>query len=148
MSLANLHKIGQIKPHPSNREEIQRLLTAARRNLDDAKIADISTETRFDVSYKAIMQSALAALMANGYRPDTNKPGHHMTVIQALPLTIGLKPLRVTVLDTLRRKRNISDYTGVDIDEDSADACRSEAQQLVGEVVRWLAGHHPQLADV
>jgi hypothetical protein len=27
------------------------------------------------------MQSALAALLANGYRPDTKVPGHHQTVI-------------------------------------------------------------------
>jgi len=26
------------------------------------------------------MQSALAALMMHGYRPDTNRPGHHMTL--------------------------------------------------------------------
>lgn len=145
MSLENLLKIGQLKQHPPDRDEIQRLLTAARRNIDDAKIESISPETRFDVSYKAIMQSALAALMANGYRTDTNKPGHHMTVIQALPLTIGLKPARVTMLDTLRRKRNVSDYTGVDIDEDSANACRIEAQQLISEVAHWLAGKHPEL---
>ena len=146
MSLENLLKIGQLKQHPPNRDEIQRLLAAAQRNLDDARIADISPETRFDVSYKAIMQSALVALLANGYRTDTNKPGHHMTVIQALPLTMGLKPARVSLLDTLRRKRNVSDYTGVDIDEDSADACRIEAQQLLSEVTRWLASKHPELA--
>jgi hypothetical protein len=32
-----------------------------------------------------------------------------MTVIQSLPLTIGSSGARITVLDTLRRKRNILD---------------------------------------
>ena len=41
------------------------------------------------------MQSALAALMMHGYRPETNRPGHHMTVIQSLPLTIGLESKRL-----------------------------------------------------
>ena len=75
MSLQNLLKIGQVKAHPPDAAEIQRLLTAAARNLVDARVLTISPETRFDAAYKAIMQSALAALMANGFRPDTNKPG-------------------------------------------------------------------------
>ena len=75
------------------------------------------------------------ALMAHGYRPDTARPGHHQTVVQALALTIGLAASRVTVLDTLRRKRNISDYTGEDIDDSSVDHCRKEAKQLLSDVV-------------
>ena len=62
----------------------------------------ISAETRFDAAYKAIMQVALAALMANGFRPDTNRHGHHMTVVQSLPKSIGLATDRMVVLDALR----------------------------------------------
>ncbi len=98
MSLENLLKIGQLKPHASEAAEIERLLVAARRNLRDARVTSISPETRFDAAYKAIMQSALAALMMHGYRPDTNRPGHHMTVIQSLPLTIGIDARRIIVL--------------------------------------------------
>ena len=50
------------------------------------------------------MQVALAALMAHGYRPDTKRPGHHVTVLQGLTLTIDLAAARVRVLDTLRRQ--------------------------------------------
>lgn len=105
MSLENLLKIGQLRKHSPNAREIQRLVAAAGRNLADARVTCVSPETRFDAAHKAIMQCALAALMACGYRPDTNRPGHHMTVIQSLPLTIRLTGTRVTVLDTLRRKR-------------------------------------------
>ncbi|BAU49142.1 DNA-binding protein [Sulfurifustis variabilis] len=56
------------------------------------------------------MQTAVVALMANGFRPDTNRPGRHMTLVQALPTTIGLSGDRLAVPDTLRRKRNLSDY--------------------------------------
>src|SRR3990172_8877046 len=117
VSLQNLLKIGQLKSHPPDAAEVQRLLAAAARNLADARVREISPETRFDAAYKAIMQAALAAMMAHGYRPDTNRPGHHMTVVQALSLTIDLPAARVTVLDTLRRKRNIADYTGEDSDD-------------------------------
>ncbi|MFH1044156.1 MAG: DNA-binding protein [Pseudomonadota bacterium] len=145
MSLQNLLKIGQLKAHPPDAAEVQRLLAAAARNLADARVTTISPETRFDAAYKAVMQAALAALMANGYRPDTNRPGHHATVVQGLPLTIGLAPARMTVLDTLRRKRNLSDYTGEDIDDSSTEQCIAEAERLLQDVTAWLMAHRPQL---
>ncbi len=146
MSLENLLKIGQLKPHAPEPAEIERLLTAARRNLRDARVTSISAETRFDAAYKAIMQSALAALMMNGYRPDTNRPGHHMTIIQSLPLTIGLDSKRIIVLDTLRRQRNVADYTGDDVDETTAEHCIAEAEGLLGDVAVWRASQRPDLA--
>ena len=145
MSLQNLLKIGQLKTHPPDAVEIARLLAAARRNLVDAAVTSISPETRFDAAYKAIMQSALAALMANGFRPDTNRPGHHMTVVQGLALTIGLDAARVTVLDTLRRKRNLADYTGDDIDDSTAEHCIEAAEQLLKDVKAWLKLNRPEL---
>ena len=47
-NLRNLEKIGQLKSHVTGKEEIQRLLEAARRNLADAGVDIISCETRFD----------------------------------------------------------------------------------------------------
>ena len=55
-------------------------------------------------------------MMASGFRPDTKTPGHHQTVIQSLPKTAGLAPERLAILDALRNKRNLSDYTGKLID--------------------------------
>ena len=147
MSLANLLKIGQLKTHPPDAAEVQRLLVAAARNLADARVTSISPETRFDAAYKAIMQVALAAMMANGYRPDTGRPGHHQTVVQALGLTIGLTKPRVTVLDTLRRKRNLSDYTGEDMDDSSVAHCIVEAERLLGDVGLWLRANRPALLE-
>ena len=145
MTLENLLKIGQLKPHTTDATEIRRLLTAARRNLGDAEVAGISPETRFDVAYKAIMQAALAALMANGFRPDTNRPGHHMTVLQSLPKSIGLSKGRMLLMDALRKKRNLSDYTGEDIDDGSAETCVGEAEKLVDEVTQWLQDNRSDL---
>ncbi len=145
MTLENLLKIGQLKSHATDATEIGRLLDAARRNLADAGVTEISPETQFDAAYKAIMQLALVALMANGYRPDTNRPGHHMTVLQSLPTTIGLPRERMMVLDALRRKRNLSDYTGEDIDDVSVGNCMHEAEQLLREVETWLKESRPAL---
>jgi uncharacterized protein (UPF0332 family) len=145
LTLQNLLKIGQLKLHQTDATEIQRLLAAAARNLVDADVTTISAELRFDAAYKSIMQAALAAMMANGYRPDTNKPGHHVTVVQGLAHSIGLEAKRITVLDTLRRQRNLSDYTGDDIDDSSAAHCIDEAKRLLKEINKWLKTNHPEL---
>jgi hypothetical protein len=39
------------------------LLIAARRTLGDARVTSISPEARLEAAYKALMQSALAALL-------------------------------------------------------------------------------------
>jgi hypothetical protein len=140
MTLENLLRVGRLREHPVNHAEIQRLLDAAQRSLRDSRVPEISPESRFDLAYKAIMQCALAALMGQGYRPDTNSPGHHMTVLQSLPITVGIPGERMVVLDALRRKRNLSDYMGQGIDEGSVKRCRQEAEQLLHDVVGWLEG--------
>jgi len=61
-----------------------------------------------------------------------------MTVLQSTPLTLGLSSKRVVVLDALRRQRNVSDYTGEDVDESTAENC-------IVEVVAWRASHRPEL---
>jgi hypothetical protein len=145
MTLDNLLRIGQLKQHEAGPAAIGDLLAAAIRNLADARVENISTENRFDAAYKCIMQSALAALMASGYRPDTKKPGHHQTVIQTLPKTVGIAASRIAVLDALRNKRNLSDYTGKEIDFSSLATCIEEAERLLYEVTHWLRTHRPDL---
>jgi Asp-tRNA(Asn)/Glu-tRNA(Gln) amidotransferase A subunit family amidase len=145
VTLENLLKIGQLKEHPPDAAEIERLLAAAERNLKDAGVTTISPETRFDAAYKCVMQSALASLMMNGYRPDTNRAGHHVTVVQSLSLTIGLAQTRIVVLDALRRKRNFSDYSGADIDESSVESCIQEARLLLKDVIEWRKKKRPEL---
>ncbi|MCK6427588.1 MAG: DNA-binding protein [Burkholderiaceae bacterium] len=145
MTLQNLAKIGQLKPHDATPAEIRRLLDAAGRNLADAAHAGLSNETRFDCAYKAIMQCALIAMLANGYRPSTNAPGHHQTMIQSLPLTLGIGNDRWIVLDALRKKRNQSDYTGAPMSEVEAKQALHEARALLGEVETFLRRQRPEL---
>jgi hypothetical protein len=145
MTLENLLRIGRIKEHPRDAAELQKLLLAAQRSLEDARVQEISPELRFDAAYRAIIQTALVALMANGYRPDTNQPGHHATILQSLPKTLGLPAGRLAVLDTLRRKRNLAAYIGEDIDEGSFKKCVQEAERLRDDVTTWMAASHPEL---
>jgi len=123
-------RIGKLKEHAPTAAEVQRLLVAIERNLSDAAVASISDETRFDAAYKAVMQCALVAMIAAGYRPTTSEPGHHQTMIQSLPLTLGVANDVWVVLDALRKQRNAHDYTGQPITPGVVSECLAQAKAL------------------
>jgi HEPN domain-containing protein len=125
---------------------IRRLLEAAGRSLNDARLPAISSEGRFDMAYKAIMQAANAALQANGYRTLTSKPGHHQTMIQSLPRTIGLEPTTMVLLDTLRKQRNVIDYSGDVVSASMAAEAVKQAEQLLARVECWLRENKTELS--
>jgi hypothetical protein len=138
MTLENLARIGKLKAHAADEGEIARLLDFADRALADAGVAQVSTDSRLDLAYKGMMQAALAATLANGYRPATSEPGHHQVVIQALPKTIGVAPERVQVLDAYRKARNQSDYHGVPVSDAVARECLEDARRLLADVRAWI----------
>lgn len=144
MTLKNLLGISLDEVAP-DRTLIAKLLAAARRNIDDAQLRGLSAENRFDAAYKAIMQAAMVALNANGYRTLTSKPGHHQTVIQTLSLTVGLPQPKVILLDALRKQRNLSDYSGDLIPDSAADECLASARDLLTHVQSWLRQNRPDL---
>ena len=92
MTLDNLLRIGKLKPHVADKAEIERLLAAAERALQDAGLQGLSTDSRLDLAYRAIMQAALIAMLANNFRPVTSEPGHHQLLIQVLPKTSASRP--------------------------------------------------------
>ena len=145
MSLENLLKINKLQTHHPSRESVQRLLQAAVRNIEDARIEEISGETRFDAAYKCIMQCAMLGLWANGFRTSTNQPGHHQTAAQALPKTMAVSPDVVIVLDALRKQRNLSDYEGDPVTPAAMNECIRQARALLGHTRAWLNAHRQHL---
>lgn len=145
MTLQNLARIGLLHEHRTHAIEIARLLVAAERNLADAEATNISAENRFDVAYKSIMQAALIAMMASGYRPARDRPGHHQALVQSLPHTLGLDPETVIVLDALRKKRNIADYEGDPVSESELSECLAQARSLLLRLYAWLRQNRPDL---
>jgi len=105
----------------------------------------ISSDGRLDLAYRAIMQTALVALLANGFRPSTGEPGHHQLLIQALPKTLGLPAERVRLLDAFRAARNRSDYDGVPVSHAVARECVEEARLLLEGLRAWLSINRPEL---
>ncbi len=90
------------------------------------------------------MQCGLLALMANGYRPSTNEPGHHATLIQTLPVSIGLENTRMIILDKMRRTRNLNDYSGDIVSEEETAACIRSAESLLETLTDWLNQNRKQ----
>lgn len=133
MSLENLARIGKLKPLAADEREVRRLLESADRALRDAAHEDLSTDTRFTLAYGALLQVALAALRAKGYRPATSEPGHHQLVIQSLTLTLGLPAERVRVLEAYRKARNQGQYHGVPVSDAVARESVDDARRLIEE---------------
>jgi hypothetical protein len=144
MTLQNLLGVSLDAVTPE-RTQVARMLAAAERNMADAKLSGLSVENRFDVAYKAIMQLAMLALYANGYRTLTSRPGHHQTAVQTLTLTTALSPEKVRVLDALRKQRNLTDYSGDLVPDATVNECVSSATSLHAHVKAWLKSNKPEL---
>lgn len=84
-------------------------------------------------------------LHAHGYRTLTSKPGHHQTAIQTLPATLGVDSQTLIRLDTLRKQRNITEYTGDLIPESAVAECVSQAHSLHAMTVKWLKANKSDL---
>ena len=139
-ALENLARIGQLDKVPFSSDLMARMLATARSRLIDAQRSDNSAETRFDCAYTAIRAIADAALLAHGYRTSTSKPGHHQTTIQCLSHTLGVSVGVVRVLDALRKQRNLSDYDGESITDQSLVECIEQALRLQELAVRRFGG--------
>ncbi len=145
MTLKNLADIGRLKPHSASASEIARLLDSAAGALADAKRKELHAISRFDLAYKSLMQSALAALMANGYRPSTSEPGHQQTTIQTLPKTIGVPAEKMRLYDGFRRARNLADYEGNPPEDRLVAECIEAAERLLADLRAWIKKNKPVL---
>jgi len=144
MSLRNLlgTSLEQITP---DRDSIRRLLEAAKRQIADAKVVAVSTETRFSSAYSAIRMLADVGLHAHGFRTLTSRPGHHQTAIQTLPKTLDVQSATLIRLDKLRKQRNLTEYTGDIIPESALAECLACAESLNAVALEWLRKNAPDL---
>jgi len=147
MTLDNLLAIHKLVRQAPDKGGIAKLLQAATRNLADARLEALSNDNRFDAAYKTILQCAMAALWANGYRTSTSQPGHHQTALQTLPKTMDVPAATVIVLDALRKQRNLNDYEGDPVSDAALATCLDEATKLLAQTRHWLATEHPELAE-
>lgn len=136
-ALDNLVRIGQLKPEPPAKAELEGLLRSGIRRLADAERTDLSLESRFDLAYNAAHALALAALRASGYRSESR-----YLVFQCLQHTIDLPNEQWRVLDQAHRKRNLAEYEGeMDVDEQLVEAMLRVARDVEQRVSRLIDGY-------
>ena len=137
-NLLNLEKVGQLDAVEFSQDLLDRMLATARSRLQDALRVENSAETRFDCAYTAIRAVADAALLRQGYRTSTSKPGHHQTTLQCLVHTLGVPTLTVRILDGLRKQRNVTDYEDGLVTDALLQECLEQARDLLALAERRL----------
>ena len=144
MTLDNLIGRGLEKAE-SDGEELARYLGRVRRKLEDSRQKNISLDSRFDVAFEALLQIALAALRANGYR-TTSGAGHQQLAIQALPKSIGVSATDVRALDEFRKRRSAGLYLAeFEPSEAEVGALIGAVERLHKQLLAWLKANRPEL---
>jgi hypothetical protein len=77
MSLEKWAEYGWLKAEPTSRDEIRSLLAIVDRDLNDANVAAISDDRRFEAAFNAVRTAATIALRASGYRTTTQPRTPH-----------------------------------------------------------------------
>lgn len=130
-SLERLAQSGSLKREPGDQQEIEGLVRSARVRLKDARLAALSTESRFDLAYNAAHAFALAALRWHGYRSE-----NRYLVFQCLPHTLGVDDTVWRVLSLCHDRRNRAEYEGdIDIDEQLVTELLQAAETVQQKVI-------------
>ena len=139
MSLAEMLLRDELRREPATPGEVERLLEAIDRRLQDGGNEANHPETRLEQAYHAILNCALVGLRASDLRP-TDRRGHHVVTLESLTYTLGIPGDRVDYFQTLRDLRNKDLYTGgIHITVRQAEEAMAEAQALRSELERWLS---------
>ena len=128
-----------MKTEAPTRDEVSGLIRSGTARLADAKNAELSLESRFDLAYNAAHALSLAALRIAGFRAR-----NRYLVFQCLEHTVGLPNENWRVLDQAHRKRNLAEYEGViDVDENLVEALIRAAEEVASRVAQIHGGPEP-----
>lgn len=146
MSLTDWLLHGFIVQHQTSQQEIHELLALVERDLDESATGTHSPGWKLSIAYNAVLQATKAALAATGYRVPKSNRSHHYYTLQSLRHTIGVDSSTILKLETVQKKRNISDYehAGAVSDREAQDAL-DIAKEIYKRIVVWLQVEHPEL---
>lgn len=144
MNFKSLLAQGRLRPHSTNKEEIQEMLRIAMRDLDDASVQGLSADRRFLIAYDASLTLATIPLHCSGY--ETHGAGHHWMTFQVLPYVMGADLQELSeYFELCRTKRNVGTYDrGGQISEAEAEELITEVKSFKTLVEAWLRAHHPE----
>jgi hypothetical protein len=130
--------------HQTSREEITDLLGVVERDAAQCRIDDLAPDWQLNIAYNAVLQVAMAALAATGYR--AGRDAQHYRVIESLAYTMSVAAPRIAQLQGFRKKRNISGYERAGgVSQQEANEMVSLAGALRDELIAWLAANYPEL---
>jgi hypothetical protein len=136
----------KVHTHQTSKQELDELPAVVKRDLADAALPALSEDRRFATAYNAALQAARMSVACAGYRVAA-VPGHHALSFECAGLSLGKSADKfVLFFDSCRRKRNVIDYTGVQI-ATSTEAAEllQRAQEFSALVEKWIAATHPGL---
>ncbi len=145
MTLTDLLERRRLRRHKTSAQEIANLLATAERDLADARVEAVSLDRRFMAAYGAALALATVPLTCAGYR--TTGEGRHMTVFEALPVTMGedYEDLS-TYYDSCRRKRHTAGYRRPgEVSESEVEELIESVSGFMDQVKDWLPTNHPEL---
>lgn len=135
---------GKLRPHTTSAREVSELLRIVERDITDARLAGLSTDRKFAVSYNAVLQLATIVLNCTGYR--TVGISHHFTTFEALKEIFGKDYHElIDYFDSCRSKRNLTDYNRVGmISRTEVDELLKAALKFKEIVLGWIQKTHPR----
>lgn len=132
MKFDDLIRVGRIKKQHVPKDEIQRGIERANRDLKTAKLVMAGDwDWGFAVAYNAVLQASRAYMFFEGYRPSSNE-GHKNT-LAFMKIALGREYEElVTYFDRVRNKRNqaIYDVAGL--------ITETEARNLFAKAVEFV----------
>ncbi len=144
MTLQDWLNSSWIKPHATNKSEIQNLLETINRDITESEKEGISPDWRLAIAYNACLGCATAALYIIGYRIPPGS-GKHYRSIQSLRYTLNPAPELLLSLEAISKKRSIASYdmVGTVSDVEVAEAIRL-AVELRQLLMYWIQKEHGQ----
>ena len=133
-----------VKQQATNAKDAVAWLQSAQVKLTDARQTAVSSGTRMDAAWDAVLMACLAVAAAQGWRITSDK-GHHAAALEGAAQAVSLSVMAFDELDTLRDWRNRKYRAGFQVDTDEL----TEALELVASylkiVANWFAEHHAKL---
>jgi hypothetical protein len=121
--LQNWVEQGWLIPHRPVKQEIEKLVSVAGRDLVECELPGLSDDWRFNIAYSSIINTGAAALAVQGFRAA--RDSHHYWIIQSLRYTLGIDKDIVDQLDSYRKTRNTMTY------EEMGIASKREVEEII-----------------
>ncbi len=141
MPYESLLRQGRIKPYQAKRQETEKLLQVAARDLITAeKVIDEDLDWAFNIIYNAALQAGRALMLHEGFRP--RGPEQHCTVVRFCEDMLGpARTQQVALFDQMRRKRNRLVYETVGlVSRQEVEQALAFARDFVEEIRTLITG--------